>query len=89
MVSYAKRQNYNPELVKYLESFVLLTLATASPGDHCGLAVTLNLTLDAFQRAIATDCLGLIATMTCSTAVPESAVYIVMGYLSPSDVMKR
>ena len=89
-LGYAKAHNTNPELVKYLESFVILTLATSSPDDHDGgLAVTLNPTLDAFQRAIATDCLDLIATTTCSAEVPDAAVYIVMGYLSPSDVMKR
>ena len=71
--------------VEYLESFQVLPLA-APPASSDGVAVMLNPRLDDFQHAIATECGELIRTTCCTT---EVVVYIVLGYLSPLDVMKR
>lgn len=83
----AKARNSTSEVLEYLESFMILTLASASPEDG-DLAVMLNPRLDDFQLAVATECLDLIRTASC-VEVPDAAAYIMMGFLSPSDAMKR
>ena len=79
------RNSTGAEVAEYLEGFTTLPLA-ASP-DACGLAVMLNPKLDDFQRAIAIDCSDLIHT--CDLDIPDAAGYIILGYLSSCDVMKR
>lgn len=85
-VEFARYWHYKEALINFLESFTNHVLATSAAHDSAA-AVALNPKLDDFQRAIATDCLDLIRP--CIEVVPDDALYMVLGHLSPLDVIKR
>ena len=55
--------------------------------DSLAIAVKFNPALNSFQQSVAQEALALVVDTT--PELPESTAHIILGYLSPLDMMKR